>query len=195
MVSTVWISCVAALLLVKATNAFVKPSFVARPSISPLFSASMGTTEGKVLAKQFQRMEQDELWLEQLSSPQIQQVRTEMLQKYIACGKSAETAEREVDAFLRDREKAQPFIEMRQYAKRKFDDMGLEIIVQTTTIFFVCLFATIGLQYYSAYMVSNASSVFVRDSKIPFLTWSSSRLFPCRLRIRMVVGPFPFGKV
>ena len=77
-----------------------------------------------------------------------------MLQKYIALGKPSEVAEREVDAFLRDREKAQPFIEMRQYAKRKFDDMGLEIVVQTTVIFFLCLFTTIGLQYYNAYMVS-----------------------------------------
>lgn len=155
MVSTVWISFVAALLLARASNAFVMPSFAARKPCH-LYSASMGTSEaeGKVLAKQFQRMEQDELWLEQLQTPQIQEVRKEMLQKYIALGKSSDVAELEVDAFLRDRERAKPFVEMRQYAKRKFDDMGLEIVVQTTVITLFCLFCTIGLQYYSAYMVS-----------------------------------------
>ena len=80
-------------------------------------------------------------------------MRTELLNKYISLGKPKELAEKEVDAFLSDREKAQPFIEMRRYAKRKMDDMGLEVVVQTAIIFFVCLFATIGLQYYTAYMV------------------------------------------
>ncbi len=155
MVSTVWISLLACLLVIGATNAFVVPSLVERPS-SLLASASMGTTEaeGKILAKQFQRMEQDQLWEEQLKTPQIQQVRDEMLQKYISLGKSADRAEREVDAFLRDRERAQPFIEMRQYAKRKFDDMGLEIVFQTATITFFCLFTTLALQYHAAYVVS-----------------------------------------
>lgn len=117
----------------------------------------MGTSEQAeegTVKHQFQRMNQDEQWLEQLSSPQIQQVRNEILQKYISLGKSSRVAECQVDAFLRDREKAQPFIEMRQQAKRNFDDMGLETAVQTTVIFVTCLVTTIGLQYYSAYMVS-----------------------------------------
>lgn len=116
----------------------------------------MGTTEaeGNALTEQFQRMEQDQLWEEQLQTPQIQQVRDEMLQKYISLGKSTETAEREVDAFLRDRQRAEPFVEMRQYAKRKFDDMGLEIVFQTLSITLFCLFVTLGFQYHAAYVVS-----------------------------------------
>lgn len=122
----------------------------------------MGTTEAesKVLTKQLKRMEQDQLWEDQLQTPQIQHVREEMLQKYISFGKSAETAEREVDAFLRDRERAQPFIEMRQYAKRKFDDMGLEIVFQTIAITLVCLFTSLGLQYHAAYVVSTVMPEF-----------------------------------
>lgn len=118
---------------------------------SRLFSAQVSDGSGNMLA---QRMKQDELWLEQLQSPEIQQVRSEMLAKYIALGKSDEEAAREVDAFLQDQQRAESFIEMRQYAKRKFDDMGLEIVLQTAVITIFCLVASIGLQYYSAYMVS-----------------------------------------
>lgn len=153
MVSTLWISLVATLLLAGASNAFVTPSCTSRKAVSPLFAASMGTSEAEV-ATHYPRVDPDELWLQQLETPQIQQVRSEMLAKYISLGKSAEQAEKEVDEFLHDRERAQPFVEMRQYAKRKFDDMGLEIVFQTSFIFLFCLFATLGLQYYSAYMVS-----------------------------------------
>lgn len=170
MVSTTFLSLIATLLLTKETIAFVSPSLVARRLNTPLFSASMAPdeAEGKALAKQFQRLEQDDLWLEQLNTPQIQEVRSEMVAKYIACGKPSDVAEQEVDAFLRDRERAQPFVEMRQYAKHKFDDMGLEIVVQTAVICLFCLFATIGLQYHSAYMVSHVWSSWQVTPKIPF---------------------------
>jgi hypothetical protein len=192
MVSTRWISLVAALLLIGASNAFVTPCFGPRKAVSPLFAASMGTSEAKV-ATHYPRVDQDDLWLQQLETPQIQQVRSEMLAKYISLGKSSEQAEKEVDEFLHDRERAQPFVEMRQYAKRKFDDMGLEIVFQTSFIFLFCLFATLGLQYYSAYMVSeNVWGDECVTRKIPFSHVVDLFLFP-RRHTPMEAVPFHSG--
>jgi hypothetical protein len=113
----------------------------------------LGTPETEELANQF--IGNQELWLQELQSEEVKKVRRELVQKYVGMGKSAEFAEREVDAFLSDPNKAQPFLEMRLTAlKKAYDDMGLGILVQTVTIFFFCLFATIGLQYYTAYKVS-----------------------------------------
>jgi hypothetical protein len=54
---------------------------------------------------------------------------------------------------LADPKKLQRFLEMRLSAlKKAYNDMGLGIIVQTV-VFFFCLFATMGLQYYTAYKV------------------------------------------
>jgi hypothetical protein len=89
-----------------------------------------------------------------LQSEEVKKVRRELVQKYVGMGKNAEVAEREVDAFLADPKKLQPFLEMRLSAlKKAYDDMGLGIIVQTVAIFFFCLFATVGLWYYTAYKV------------------------------------------
>jgi hypothetical protein len=95
-----------------------------------------------------------ELWLQELQSEEVRKVRRRLVQKYIGMGKNADVAEREVDAFLADPEQSQPFLEMRLSAlKKAYDDMGLGILVQTVAIFFFCLFATVGLQYYTAYKV------------------------------------------
>ena len=148
MLRSVWILA----LLVGAANAFVKPA-VSFARSRPIFSASLGTpnTDNK-FANRF--LVDQELWLQELQSEEVRKVRRRLVQKYIGMGKNADVAEREVDAFLADPEQSQPFLEMRLSAlKKAYDDMGLGILVQTVAIFIFCLFATLGLQYYTAYMV------------------------------------------
>ena len=92
--------------------------------------------------------------MQELQSEEVRKVRRRLVQKYIGMGKNAEVAEREVDAFLADPKQSQQFLEMRLSAlKKAYDDMGLGILVQTFAIFLFCLFATVGLQYYTAYKV------------------------------------------
>jgi hypothetical protein len=138
--------------LLGASHAFVMPA-ASFTRTRPIFSATLGTPETEELANQF--IGNQELWLQELQSEEVKKVRRELVQKYVGMGKNTEIAEREVDAFLSDPTKSQPFLEMRLTAlKKAYDDMGLGIIVQTATIFFFCLFATVGLQYYTAYKVS-----------------------------------------
>lgn len=146
MMCSVWI-----LALLGAVHAFVMPvaSFA---RTRPIFSASLGTPDTDKFANRF--LVDQELWLQELQSEEVKKVRRELVQKYVGMGKNAQVAEREVDAFLADPKKSQPFLEMRLSAlKKAYDDMGLGILVQTVAIFFFCLLATVGLQYYTAYKV------------------------------------------
>lgn len=143
---SVWI-----LALLGAAHAFVMPA-ASFARTRPVFSASLGNPNTDKFANRF--LVDQELWLQELQSEEVKKVRRELVQKYVGMGKNAEVAEREVDAFLADPKKSQPFLEMRLSAlKKAYDDMGLGIIVQTVAIFFFCLFATVGLQYYTAYKV------------------------------------------
>jgi len=56
-------------------------------------------------------------WIEQLQSSEIQEVRQEMVAKYVSFGKTIEDAEKEVDKFLSDPEQSLQYLEMREYAK------------------------------------------------------------------------------
>lgn len=100
-------------------------------------------------------MDDNSSWENKLQSEEIQKVRLELIRKYIGAGKTVDIAEQEVDDFLRDPQRSQSFLAMRHSAILKaYDDMGLGVLVQTSIILFLCLFATVGLQYYNAYKVT-----------------------------------------
>jgi len=70
-----------------------------------------GETEGLLNTSMHQE------WMEQLQSTEIQEVRREMVAKYLSFGNTLEEAEKEVDKFLSDPEQSLQYLEMRQYAK------------------------------------------------------------------------------
>lgn len=52
-----------------------------------------------------------------------QEVRQELIEKYLAFGKSLDIAESEVDRFLRDPDRSRQFLDMRRYNKAQKDAM------------------------------------------------------------------------
>lgn len=88
-----------------------------------------------------------ERWMAQLQSTEVQQVRLEMVQKYVELGKTPEEAEIEVDKFLSDPEQSLQYLEMRRYAKSQ-ELVGPELLVQLAGAFALGLFATVGSKYF-----------------------------------------------
>jgi hypothetical protein len=74
-------------------------------------------------------------WVDQLKAPLMQDVRSELIQKYVAQGVSQDTAEQEVDWFLQDTERSQQYLEMRMYAQLQADDFGVEYGLQVLGAF------------------------------------------------------------
>lgn len=79
-------------------------------------------------------------WLQHLQSTEIQQVRCELVQKYVELGKTQEEAQVEVDRFLSDPEQSHPYLEMRRSAKSQ-ELVGPEFFVQLLGSFAVGWFA------------------------------------------------------
>ena len=82
----------------------------------------------------------DDQWLKLLQSAEIQQVRSEMVQKYVELGKKREEALVEVDRFLSDPEQSHPYLEMRRSAKSQ-ELVGPEFFVQLLGSFAIGWFA------------------------------------------------------
>uniref|UniRef100_A0A7S2HA71 Uncharacterized protein n=1 Tax=Helicotheca tamesis TaxID=374047 RepID=A0A7S2HA71_9STRA len=88
----------------------------------------------------------------QLDSFEVQEVRAELIQKYISLGRTQEYAEREVDEFLSDPERSEQFLEMRRYANAQAEElMGFEIWVQLFGAFALGLGGQFAIKYYNAY--------------------------------------------
>lgn len=73
-----------------------------------------------------------EAWMAQLQSQEIQDVRKEVVAKYISMGKTEQEAEVEVDKFLSDPEQSLQYLEMRRSAVSAKSEglVGPELIVQ-----------------------------------------------------------------
>ncbi len=84
--------------------------------------------------------EVDDQWLKQLQSTEIQQVRNEIVQKYVQLGKTLEEAQVDVDRFLADPEQSYPYLEMRRSAKSQ-ELVGPELFLQLAGSFAVGWFA------------------------------------------------------
>lgn len=89
----------------------------------------------------------NERWMEQLQSTEIQQVRLEMVEKYVELGKTHAEAEVEVDKFLSDPEQSLQYLEMRRYAKSQ-ELVGPELLFQLGGAFALGLIATIGSKHF-----------------------------------------------
>lgn len=108
----------------------------------------------------------EESWQIQLESKEVQEVRQELIQKYISLGRTMEYAEVEVDKFLSDPERSQKFLEMRRYAKAQANElMGFETAVTIGGAFFVGLFGNVLIKYIAAYKDVYPG----HDGPIPFL--------------------------
>mmetsp|Transcript_23029 Transcript_23029/g.26279 ORF Transcript_23029/g.26279 Transcript_23029/m.26279 type:complete len:172 (+) Transcript_23029:156-671(+) len=88
-------------------------------------------------------------WIEQLQSSEIQEVRAEMVNKFLSFGKTAEEAEKEVDKFLCDPEQSLQYLEMRQYAKeQQLVGSNVESIMSLAGAFALGLIGTMTIKYF-----------------------------------------------
>uniref|UniRef100_A0A7S2UB18 Uncharacterized protein n=1 Tax=Attheya septentrionalis TaxID=420275 RepID=A0A7S2UB18_9STRA len=103
----------------------------ASPSFVVMGVSSMGSeTSSSSSSKQ-------EQWRDQLQSKEVQRVREDLLRNFLRQGRSREYAEAEVDEFLNDPERSQPFLEMKRYAASQADDLlAPEPIFQCILAFF-----------------------------------------------------------
>lgn len=130
---------------------------------TPFVSTSRSRTAAGNLAMESSAGESDEVidpldeeavWQEQLKSEEVQEVRVELIQKYLQMGRERDAAEADVDAFLSDRERSLQYLEMRRYAAAQADELGPELFLQLGGAFSIGLFATVGIKYFNAYKVS-----------------------------------------
>uniref|UniRef100_A0A6U3RM51 Uncharacterized protein n=1 Tax=Ditylum brightwellii TaxID=49249 RepID=A0A6U3RM51_9STRA len=137
-------------------------SFVARTSPIPTIAHRAASMDSKTDEKEDQTSTDSDtteepldpaaVWALQLESAEVQEVRAELVQKYLSLGRTQEYAEREVDEFLSDPERSQQFLEMRRYANAQAEElMGFEVWVQLFGAFALGLGGQSAFKYYHAY--------------------------------------------
>eukprot|EP00559_Dactyliosolen_fragilissimus_P005062 CAMPEP_0184855122 /NCGR_PEP_ID=MMETSP0580-20130426/441_1 /TAXON_ID=1118495 /ORGANISM="Dactyliosolen fragilissimus" /LENGTH=170 /DNA_ID=CAMNT_0027349551 /DNA_START=75 /DNA_END=587 /DNA_ORIENTATION=+ len=89
-------------------------------------------------------------WIANLQSKEVDEVRQELIQRYITLGKSQEYAEKEVEEFLSDPERSEQFLEMRRYSKAQADELGFESVFQIGGAFILGLIGQVGFKLFSA---------------------------------------------
>jgi hypothetical protein len=75
------------------------------------------------------------------------EIRQELIRKYVSVGRTQENAETEVDTFLRDTQRSGEYLEMRMRAKQE-SDLGFEEILQYALAFAIGVFTNFAAQYY-----------------------------------------------
>ena len=90
-------------------------------------------------------------WTEKLDSKLLEEVRLELIAKYLERGITEEEAQNEVDAFLADQERAEQYLEMRMYASAQADDLGLGLIVQLGGGFLIGFLISVGPKYFHVF--------------------------------------------
>ena len=163
-------------------------------SRSVAFSTSMSKDEGQETttnAVQTEGTGDHSAVIEYLKSAEIQEVRQELIMKYVQLGKSPEDAERDVDDFLSDPEQSNQYLEMRRYAKAQADELGFDLYFQLGGAFFIGLAATSLPKYYNAYKVRfRGIYVFASFSFQMWFSWFS--LVPMQTVYPDGGGPIPF---
>lgn len=82
----------------------------------------------------------EESWQIYLESSEVQEVRQQLIEKYLSLGRSQEYAEVEIDNFLNDPDRSRKFLEMKKYVKSQKDaSMGFENFFFYGGAFFVGL--------------------------------------------------------
>lgn len=115
--------------------------------VTTLAAASIDAEENKMSKED--RLQLKEEWMAQLESDQVQEVRTELIAKYVSQGSTVEFATVEVDKFLSDPERSLEYMEMRRYAKEQ-NELGFEGALQYGAFFLIGLLGNVGANYYSA---------------------------------------------
>jgi hypothetical protein len=143
-------------LILSACAAFEASSFIAQPNLSHrtlpssaspppklqfdrtctkhtvLYSATVGRSSSS--GERSSRPRRTPTINEQL---ELETIRKELIQKYLAIGHSIEDATREVEYFLEDEERSREYVEMRRIAMARGNDLGIEMIVQFAGAFLV----------------------------------------------------------
>ena len=78
------------------------------------------------------------------------EVRQELIEKYVSAGNTFEVAEAEVDAFLSDTQRSSDYLEMRLRAKEE-SDLGFEEIVRYALAFTIGILTNLAAKYYLAF--------------------------------------------
>jgi hypothetical protein len=160
-------------LILSACAAFKASSFVARPTLSHrtlpssaspppklqfdhtctkhtvLYSATVGRSSSS--GERSPRPRRTPTINEQL---ELETIRKELIQKYLALGHSIEDATSEVEYFLEDEERSKEYVEMRRIAMARGNDLGIEMIVQFAGAFLVGWVASFLVNYLDAIQVS-----------------------------------------
>ena len=88
---------------------------------------------------------------DQLDNALLNEVRLELVQKYLDQGVPADVAEKEVDIFLQDKDRSEKYLEMRMYAAAQADDLGIGFGLQLFGGFLIGFIGIVGPKYYEAY--------------------------------------------
>ncbi|KAL3794994.1 hypothetical protein ACHAW5_002163 [Stephanodiscus triporus] len=87
-------------------------------------------------------------------------IRGELVQKYIALGHSEDYAAREVNYFLEDSERSEQYVEMRRIAMARGNDLGIESYVQFIAAFLVGMLGSWVLNSWHAIQASSPAGNF-----------------------------------
>lgn len=86
---------------------------------------------------------------------EMETIRRELVEKYIALGHSEEYAAREVNYFLEDSERSAQYVEMRRVAMARGNDLGIENFVQFAAAFFVGMSGGWLMNYWHSIQTAN----------------------------------------
>ena len=78
----------------------------------------------------------EDQWQLRLQTKEVQEVRQELIKKYVALGRDEAYAESEVDQFLNDPARSLQFLDMKRYAK-EHSELGFETVIQYATAFLI----------------------------------------------------------
>mmetsp|Transcript_276 Transcript_276/g.367 ORF Transcript_276/g.367 Transcript_276/m.367 type:complete len:165 (-) Transcript_276:270-764(-) len=114
-----------------------------------LSTTEMNTGKNNSLANDLNvELSQEESWQVYLQSSEVQEVREQLIEKYLSLGRSQEYAEVEIDKFLNDPERSRKFLEMRKYVKSQKDaSMGFENFFLYGSAFFFGLLGDMIFKY------------------------------------------------
>jgi len=121
-IPTVSIICILWLHIISETSAFRTTTDFGRQRLFSTHETSAVVSTQLSSAKELsrQQLQQDSYWTNFVqSSPEIQEIRQELVKKYVkkVAGSSYEEAQKQVDDFLSDPEQSYTFIEMKKNAK------------------------------------------------------------------------------
>jgi hypothetical protein len=80
---------------------------------------------------------------------EMETIRNELVQKYIAMGHSEDYAAQEVNYFLEDYERSNEYVQMRRIAMARGNDLGIEDFVQFAAAFTVGVLASWALNFHA----------------------------------------------